>query len=104
MIIEVYSGVVLQGLVDDRGDLMLRQRHQLAGVGTFSSSPRLFIRSFQHVAVLVGLSFRLAASRARGLVIVGTHSLVSRASAEPLPSAACYGIVSCGEFPRFHAI
>jgi hypothetical protein len=31
--IEVLPGVVLQRLVDDRGDLMLRERDQLAGVG-----------------------------------------------------------------------
>src|SRR5262249_18821721 len=49
----------------------------------------------QHVTVLLRLYHHLIEmSGARGPVIVGTHGLVVRGSAQPLPCAASYGIVS----------
>lgn len=61
--IKILARVVLQRLVDDRGDLMLRQRNELAGVGTFCSSRRLFIRRLLTVTREVGLSFRFRVAR-----------------------------------------
>ena len=40
-------------------------------------------------------------SGARGPVILGSHGLVVRASTQPLPCVACYGI-DCESLPPFH--
>lgn len=54
-----------------------------------------------HVAMRLGLYHHpfYGMSGARGPIIVGTHGLVSRGSAEPLSSAASYGIASCEGSP-----
>jgi hypothetical protein len=44
--VEIFSGVFLQRLVDDRHDIVLGEVSELAGVRTDCSLPRLFIRGF----------------------------------------------------------
>jgi len=61
--VEILAGVILQRLVDDGDNLVLGQRQEFSGIGTFCSSPRLFILGFLTVAREVGLSFRFRVAR-----------------------------------------
>jgi len=66
-------------------------------------SRRLFIRRFCMSPCSSDYIITLKVPGARGLIIVGTHSLVVRGFAAPMPAATSYGIVSERVSP-FHPV